>query len=168
LKKDLRQHWLENNRWDKLEREKDKDPIPIEAEVHDQAGIEDRIWSAELVPDDTANTLSVRTDISDRTLEKAASMALKKSDKSRNVEVESESSVDMTLPSSRIEHKPHLMLSSRGSWKYDIFYTRIQSELKFKAQARLLLVNVGLHLGTFLDLLELLQAIRGAVKGTLW
>ena len=167
FRKTLRQYWLENNQWDELEKDKDRDPKPREAQLHHQAGIGDRIWSAELVPDDTASTLDVRTDIKDRTLEDAVKerdVALEKSNKSRD---ESESSVDMTPPSPRLEYKPHLLLSSRGSWKYDIFHTEIQFQLKFKAQARLLLVNVGFHIGTFLDLLELLQAIRGAVKGAL-
>jgi hypothetical protein len=171
LKRVLGEYWQEINRWSKLEKE--KDPKPREAEMHDQAGIGDRIWSAELVSDDTASTFIVRAEIDDHTLEDAKRLwkmkmqtALEEKDESQNVHGESKSE-DMTQLPRCLEHKPHLLLSSRGSLKYDIFYLRSSPQLKFRAQARLLLINVGFHLGNFLDLLELLQAIRGAVKGTL-
>ncbi len=164
----LKKRWKERYPDEDEEEEVKK---PREAEMYDQAGIGDRLWSAELLSDETASTLIVRADLSERTLEDAVEereKALKRSNESQNVKVESGSSVDMTPPSPPLEHKPHLLLSSRGSWKYDIFYNRIQSQVKFRAQTRLLFVNVGFCLADFLDLLELLQVIRCAVKGTFW
>lgn len=152
------------------EDEEDEVEKPREAAMYDQAGIGDRLWSAELLSDETASTLVLRADLNERTLKCAIEereWALERRNESRNVKIESGSSVDMTPPSPHLEHKPHLLLSSRGSWKYDIFYNRIRSEVKFRAQTRLLLVNVGFSLVNFLDLLELLRVIRGAVKGRL-
>lgn len=145
---------------------KNQDQKPLEAEIYDQAGIGDRICSAEMLGD-TASTLKLRDGLGVRPLQNAIwerAVKLKESKVSLGEPMVEPESGDITQ--CHHNNKPHLLLSDARTFKYDIFYTQ-SDRYENRAQTRLLMVNLGFSLTYFLDLLELLQAVRGAVKGVL-
>ncbi|KAF8344955.1 hypothetical protein F5887DRAFT_236522 [Amanita rubescens] len=151
----LKQIWrpLRTDELDRGKWTKDPDQKPFEAEMYDAAGMGDRVYSSEDL--DESCTLKVRDGLNAESLHEATEW----NERFQTLMLRSRSAQERTE-----SQEPFTYLNCTESPDYGIFYHLDDHVPACRVQARLLLEEWGFPLKYFLNLRELLGAIRGAVK----
>jgi len=145
----LRSEELDHGKWTK-----GPDQKPFEAEMYDAAGMGDRVYSSEDL--DESCTLKVRDGLNAESLHEATEW----NERFQALMLRSRGAQERTE-----SQEPFTYLNCTEPPDYGIFNHLDDHVPACRVQARLLLEEWGFPLKYFLNLRELLGAIRGAVKG---